>query len=198
MLIWTGSLKRDPIALTMLDRDGIINQDRPDYVKRWEEVRLYPDALEALRYLREHSIDVILVSNQSGLNRGIIAWDDFWELHERMVAAIRCEGGDLTAALFCPHRPDEGCLCRKPRPGMVQTAVRLFGGAHERRFMIGDRWTDVEAGIRGGCRAMLVEREGAPASLSGGGGVKEHIPTYRTLLEAVMALPVPMPRTKFA
>jgi D-glycero-D-manno-heptose 1,7-bisphosphate phosphatase len=191
MLIWTGSPQRYPRFYLFLDRDGIINRDRPDYVKRWEEMEIFPDALEGLRWLREHSVGVVLISNQSALNRGIISWEHFWEMHERMVAGIRNAGGDLIAAFFCPHRPDEGCSCRKPAPGMIRTASRLFGIPVDRCFMIGDRWTDVEAAARAGVRAVLVERDAAPVSSAGGFLPDWPVPTHSTLLEAVMALPWP-------
>jgi D-glycero-D-manno-heptose 1,7-bisphosphate phosphatase len=191
MLIWTASPQRQPRSFLFLDRDGVINRDRPDYVKRWEEMEIFPDALEGLKWLQERSVGVVLISNQSGLNRGIISWEDFWAMHEKMVAAVRNAGGDLMAAFFCPHRPDEGCSCRKPAPGMIRAASRLFRIPEDRCFMVGDRWTDVEAGARAGCRAALVEREGAHVPSTGGFRPDWPVPTHPTLLDAVMALPWP-------
>ncbi|MHC1742722.1 MAG: D-glycero-alpha-D-manno-heptose-1,7-bisphosphate 7-phosphatase [Syntrophobacteraceae bacterium] len=189
MLIWTGSSRTDPKSFLLLDRDGVINRDDPNYIKHWREVEIYPDALEALRWLKDRDIAVVLISNQSGLGRGIIPWKDFWEMHERMVAAIREDGGDLMAAFFCPHRPDQECSCRKPAPGMILTASRLFSIPLGRTFMIGDRRKDVEAMIRAGGRGVMVSREAPSAGLEEPSVTPSAVPVYPTLLSAVTALP---------
>lgn len=188
MLIWTGSAQRSPKSFLFLDRDGIVNRDSPNYIKHWKEVELYPDALEALRLLKERDVAVLLISNQSGLGRGIIAWDDFWDLHERMVAAIREEGGDLMAALFCPHRPDEGCTCRKPAPGMILTASRLFSIPVPSCFMVGDRRKDAEAMANAGGRGVLVDRSGSFPFADPSGLRSSSFPVYPDLLSAVQGL----------
>lgn len=191
MLVWTGSLNRPVKSCLFLDRDGVLNHDRPDYVKSWGEIVFYPDALEALRWLRERAIAAVLVSNQSGLGRGIIRWSDFWHLHERMVGTIRDAGGDLTAAFFCPHRPDEGCSCRKPAPGMILAAARLLSIPLESCFMVGDRPTDLEAMANAGGRAVLLVRGFPEHSLDE--AVPGHPPVARhgSLMEVVASLPWP-------
>ncbi len=189
MLIWTGSIRRESESVLFLDRDGVINRDSPHYIKHWDEVELYPDALDSLRRLRERGIATILISNQSGLGRGIITWKDFWEMHERMVAAIREHGGDIMAAFFCPHRPDEGCSCRKPKPGMILTASHLFSIPVERTFMIGDRWKDVAAMIEAGGRGVMLNREGQSGCQDHRGVATPQVPVYPTLLSAVTGLP---------
>ncbi|NLI81847.1 MAG: HAD family hydrolase [Deltaproteobacteria bacterium] len=158
MLFWVHSAQTRSRKFVFLDRDGVINEDRPDYIKHWEEVRFYPDALEALRRLNEMDVQVILISNQSGLNRGIIGSEAFRDIHRRMVRHIRDCGGDVLAAFYCPHMPHEHCRCRKPAPGMIRKASGIFGIPLENTFMIGDRWTDVEAAENAGCRAILLDR----------------------------------------
>jgi D-glycero-D-manno-heptose 1,7-bisphosphate phosphatase len=187
-LIWIGSPKVQNDNFLFLDRDGVVNEDRPDYIKHWREYRFYPDALDALRWLHEHDINVILISNQSGLHRGIIEWGDFWELHHRMLDSIRQAGGELLATIYCPHRPDENCFCRKPSPHMILTAARIYDIPLERTFMIGDRQTDLATAINAGSQGILVDRsrdaEGDPGLFIAGNQKR-----FGTLMEAVLAIP---------
>ena len=158
MLIWINTPNYDSRPFLLLDRDGVINVDRPDYIKHRREFRFYSDALQALRWLRENRIFVALISNQSGLNRGIIPWDDFWDIHEWMVKGIQEAGGDIQGALYCPHRPEEGCSCRKPSPGMIKAASELFHLSLPETYFIGDRSSDLTAANRAGCRGVLLDR----------------------------------------
>jgi D-glycero-D-manno-heptose 1,7-bisphosphate phosphatase len=188
LLIWIGSPVTDYHNFLFLDRDGVVNEDRPDYIKHWSEFKFYPDALEALRWLLDHKINVILISNQSALNRGLIGWGDFWEVHHRMIGSIRQNGGDLLAAVYCPHLPDEGCLCRKPSPQMVLTAAQIYRIPLGKSYMIGDRAKDVMAADQAGCHGILLDRlkqAGPPNIRLSGETVKEH----GTLMEAVLAIP---------
>lgn len=158
MLVWVGSPPHVGNQLLFLDRDGVLNVDSPTYVKNWSELEFYPDALHALRRFRRRNISVVLISNQSGLRRGIIGWKDFWLMHHKMVEALRDAGGDLLAAFYCPHRPDEHCACRKPAPGLLLAASRLFGIPLETTFFIGDRITDIQAATAAGSRPILLDR----------------------------------------
>lgn len=158
MLVWVGSPPHVGKQLLFLDRDGVLNVDSPGYVKNWSELEFYPDALKAIRRFRRRNISVVLISNQSGLHRGIIAWADFWFMHHKMVEALRDAGGDLLAAFYCPHRPDELCACRKPAPGLLLAASSLFGVPLETTFFIGDRITDLQAALSAGSRPILLDR----------------------------------------
>ncbi len=158
MLIWVNTPKHPSRPFLFLDRDGIINKDRPDYIKHRREFEFYPDALKALRWLREHRIFVVLISNQSAINRGIITWEDFWDIHHWMLRGIRESGGDILGACYCPHRPDEGCSCRKPSPGLIETAAALFRIPLRETCFIGDRSSDLLAAGRAGCRGVLLNR----------------------------------------
>lgn len=188
MLIWIDNTKCLGRHFLLLDRDGIINEDRPDYIKHPREFRFYPDALEALRWLHDHRVAAVLISNQSGLNRGLIAWEDFWEIHRCLVGGIQSAGGSLLGTLYCPHRPDERCLCRKPRPGLIQAAADLFSIPLSETSFIGDRDTDLEAAGQAGCRGVLVDRpprNSETPRVAIGNGQAECFPS---LLAAVMAL----------
>jgi D-glycero-D-manno-heptose 1,7-bisphosphate phosphatase len=108
---------------------------------------------------------VVIISNQSGLNRGLIRWSDFWFMHQQMVRFIREAGGDLLAAFYCPHRPDESCGCRKPSPSLLLSASQLFQVLPESTVFVGDRITDIQAAVAAGSKPVLLERSplGEPA-----------------------------------
>lgn len=158
MLTWINTPTPLSEKFLFLDRDGVINVDRSDYVKSWEEFRFHPDALEALRWLREHSVNVIIASNQSALNRGLMTWEDFLRLHTLMNKTIEESGGMILAAFYCPHRPDERCGCRKPSPGMILAARQLYGIPSQNVYFIGDKPSDIQAAANGDCRGILLDR----------------------------------------
>jgi D-glycero-D-manno-heptose 1,7-bisphosphate phosphatase len=158
MLVWIGSPHLVGSRLLFLDRDGVLNHDRPDYVKSYSEFAFYPDALTTLRRLRLRNVSVVIISNQSGLNRGLIKRSDFWFMHQKMVETIREAGGDLSAAFYCPHRPEERCTCRKPAPGLLLAASRLYQVALDSTFFIGDRATDLQAAVAAGSRPVYLDR----------------------------------------
>jgi D-glycero-D-manno-heptose 1,7-bisphosphate phosphatase len=169
MLMWLHSSRPESGPFLFLDRDGVINRDRDDYVKYRSEYVFYPDALKALAWLRARSVNVILVSNQSGLARGIIDWDHFLDLRRYMLSQIRRHHGDLLAEFYCPHHPDDHCSCRKPGPGLLLAAARIYGIPLDRAIMIGDKTTDIEAARNAGCRSVKLvrrmPREGPSGSL---------------------------------
>jgi D-glycero-D-manno-heptose 1,7-bisphosphate phosphatase len=188
MLIWVSTPECHSRPFLLLDRDGIINEDRPDYIKHRREFRFYSDALRALRWLHEHQILVVLISNQSGLNRGLISWENFWDIHQRMLRGIQDAGGDILGTFYCPHRPEEGCSCRKPQPGLIQAASQLFRIPLEETYFIGDRSSDLLAANNAGCRGVLLDRfgegsEGMQSDVSG-----ERIKSFYSLMDAVLAL----------
>ncbi len=189
MLTWINTPTPKSDRFLLLDRDGVLNSDREDSVKNWQEYQFFPEALESMNWLNRRGVNVILVSNQSGLARGVMGWEDFWTIHERMVRAIRDAGGELLAAFYCPHHPDEGCVCRKPAPGMIRAAHQLYGFPLETTYMIGDRVTDLLAAENAGCRGILLDRSSRdeePAVLQA--SKPEAIQRFHTLSEAVQAI----------
>ncbi len=139
-----------------LDRDGVINHNRSDYVKSWAEFEFLPGALEALQLLAQLGHPIIVVSNQSAIGRGIIPHSTVDEIHERMVDSIREAGGRIDAILYCPHHPEKGCACRKPRPGLLLDAKRRFDLDLQRSFLVGDAESDILAAQAVGCQPILV------------------------------------------
>jgi D-glycero-D-manno-heptose 1,7-bisphosphate phosphatase len=188
MISWISLPGSNARSFVFLDRDGVVNMDRKDYIKRWSEVRFYPDALEALRWLREHEIGVILISNQSALHRGFMAWEDFWDIHHRMIAAIRDAGGELLGAFYCPHRPDERCDCRKPAPGLILAAATMLDISPATTYMIGNRLTDTAAAANAGCPGVLLNRADELGKIDEGPTTTTPHRRYETLFEAVTAL----------
>jgi histidinol-phosphate phosphatase family protein len=130
-------------SAVFLDRDGVINANRSDYVKSWDEFAFLPGVFEALRRLREGSRTVVVVSNQSAIGRGIAAPAVVDAIHRRMRAEVAEHGGRIDAVFYCPHRPDEGCECRKPRPGLLRRAARELGLDLARSYLVGDAVSDV-------------------------------------------------------
>ena len=139
-----------------LDRDGVIVQNRHDYVKSWAEVELLPGALTALQTLRATPFAVVVVTNQSAVNRGLLPPATLDDIHQRLQAIIEKAGGQLDAIYVCPHRPNEGCACRKPLPGMLLQAAAALELDLGRSFLVGDAITDLEAALAAGVQPLLV------------------------------------------
>lgn len=139
-----------------LDRDGVICENRPDHVKSWSEFQFLPGALGALRRLAQAPLAIVVVTNQAIIRRGIVPASVVEEIHERMAWHVRRAGGRLDAIYYCPHRPDEGCSCRKPQPGLLLRAARDLGLELGRSYLIGDALTDIEAARAAGCQPLLV------------------------------------------
>ncbi|HEY75931.1 MAG TPA: D-glycero-beta-D-manno-heptose 1,7-bisphosphate 7-phosphatase [Thermoflexia bacterium] len=139
-----------------IDRDGVICRNREDYVKDWEEFHFLPGALDALARLARTDLRVVVVTNQSAINRGIVPVDVVESIHARMVEAIEARGGRIDGIFYCPHRPDEGCNCRKPRPGLLLQAAEALDLDLEGSYLIGDAESDLQAGRAVGCRRFMV------------------------------------------
>jgi histidinol-phosphate phosphatase family protein len=143
-------------AAVFLDRDGVINADRPDYVKDWSEFRFLKGVLQTLRELTRAGIRVIVISNQSVVGRGLISREKLEALHARMVRAIQRKGGAVTAIYYCPHHPNDRCACRKPRIGLLKRADRELNLDLKKGVFVGDSLRDIQAGRKAGCRTILV------------------------------------------
>ncbi len=161
MLIWVAPQEgRREGPLLFLDRDGVLNEDREEYVRRWEEVKLYDDTFHALPILQRMGYRFVIVSNQSGIARGYITLEHFWDIHFRLCETLSMRGIHLAGAWYCPHHPEEGCRCRKPEPMMLTFASQILHGDLKQSVLIGDRWSDMEAARRAGCRGILLVRDG--------------------------------------
>jgi len=144
------------LIVVFLDRDGVINENRDDYVKTIDEFSFLPGVLEGLAKLKSADITTIVVSNQAGVGRGIIDPAELERIDRSMVQTISEHGGEISAIYYCTHRKDEGCDCRKPNPGLLIRASRELGFDLKQSFFVGDAQSDIEAGYRAGCRTVLV------------------------------------------
>jgi D-glycero-D-manno-heptose 1,7-bisphosphate phosphatase len=137
-----------------LDRDGTVINDR-GYLADPSGVELVDGAAPALRSLHDGGVLLVLVSNQSGIARGLIRREDHARVHARLEQVLSAEGVVLDAYYYCEHGPDDDCECRKPRPGMLRTAAREHGIDLAASFMVGDKRSDVAAGHAAGCTSVL-------------------------------------------
>ncbi|MBA4395246.1 MAG: D-glycero-beta-D-manno-heptose-1,7-bisphosphate 7-phosphatase [Desulfobacca sp.] len=140
-----------------LDRDGVINEDREDYVKSWAEVRFIKGARPALKQIHQAGIPVVVITNQAAIGRGIITEAILLDIHTRMMKAVNKAGGAILKMYYCPHHPDAHCRCRKPRSGLLKKAARELNLDLAHCFFVGDTLRDVQAGKRAGCRTILVQ-----------------------------------------
>ncbi len=184
MLAWLGSPKPECDRVILLDRDGVVNVNRPDYIKTPAEISIYEDCLEAMRVLEQKGVGVILVSNQSGINRGLINWEDFRQIHEEVIRRVGECGGRIHAAFYCPHRPDENCECRKPAPGMLFAACRFAGIKPWQTFFVGDSPSDMLAAQNAGCPGVRIVRTQGEGTDTGSS--PEFV--FQTLLGAVLSI----------
>jgi D-glycero-D-manno-heptose 1,7-bisphosphate phosphatase len=139
-----------------LDRDGVIVENRPDYIKSWAEVRFLEGSFAALRRLAASPMAVVIVSNQSAVGRELMSLETAWELQNRIVAAIEEQSGRIDASYLCPHHPEKGCDCRKPLPGMIHQAARELQLDLQRSWLVGDAVTDVQAAAAAEIGSLLV------------------------------------------
>lgn len=137
-----------------LDRDGTLIED-VGYPNNPDRVALLPGVAQAMRSLQAAQFPLIVLSNQSGVARGIITTEQARQVHERFIELFRREGVEFTGTYYCPHRPEDDCECRKPNPGMLLQAADEWNLDIKRSVMVGDRMGDIEAGKRAGCRAIL-------------------------------------------
>ena len=142
----------------ILDRDGVLNHEAPEgsYVRKPEEFRWLPGALEGLALLRGAGLRLSVATNQAGVGRGVMSLAQLAAVHARMQADAAAHGAALDDVLYCPHAPEEQCDCRKPAPGLIQAAVARSGIAASDSLVVGDDRRDLEAAERAGVAAALV------------------------------------------
>ncbi|MGK0442871.1 MAG: D-glycero-D-manno-heptose 1,7-bisphosphate phosphatase [Pseudohongiellaceae bacterium] len=145
------------MKLIILDRDGVINQDSDAYVKNVDEWIPIDGSIDAIARLSKAGFTVVVTTNQSGLGRGLFTLQALDDMHEKMNTLVEEAGGNIDFILYCPHHPDDGCDCRKPKAGMIETLERSLGISAVGAVTIGDSLRDLEAGLQKGCRPILVK-----------------------------------------
>ncbi len=141
-----------------LDRDGVINEERKDYVKDINEFKLIDDSLYAIKLLKEKKFLVIIITNQSAINRGFLTVKKLNEIHELLKTKLNELNTSIDGIYFCPHRPDENCICRKPNPELILKAAREYDIDLENSWMIGDSQKDILAGKNAKCNTILLKK----------------------------------------
>ncbi|MEX1254306.1 MAG: HAD-IIIA family hydrolase [Dehalococcoidia bacterium] len=182
------------MAAVLLDRDGVINKNRVDYVKRWDEFEFLPGALEALATMRAAGLRLAVVTNQSAVGRGLLASHRLREIHRRMLVLCAANGGAIEGVFACEHAPWAGCGCRKPQPGLLRRATAALGEPPERCVFIGDAPEDLLAARAARVPFVLV-RTGRGEETLRHAAYRETPPLYvaRSLTDAASAV-----RSRFA
>jgi D-glycero-D-manno-heptose 1,7-bisphosphate phosphatase len=173
--------------VVILDRDGVINRDSPDYIKTPDEWVALPGSLEAIAKLSEAGFTLGIATNQSGVGRGLFSIDTLWGIHQKMLAQILDAGGYVTRIFFCLHTPEDQCDCRKPKPGLLYQAAELFACGFSNMVVIGDSERDLQAAVAVGARAILVRTGNGTATEQALAGDSQ-LEVYDDLAAAVAAL----------
>ena len=145
------------MKLLILDRDGVINYDSDAYIKSLEEWIPIAGAIEAIAQLSKAGWTVAVATNQSGIARGYYSLDTLEAMHTRLRALVAEQGGEVGHIVYCPHGPDEGCACRKPKPGMLLAIAEHYQAALGGVWFVGDSQGDLQAALAVGARPVLVK-----------------------------------------
>jgi D-glycero-D-manno-heptose 1,7-bisphosphate phosphatase len=177
----------DEQRLVVLDRDGVINRESKDFIKSPEEWQALPGSLDAIAALTDAGFLVVVATNQSGVGRGLFDLQTLEKIHAKMTAEVQDAGGELHGIFVCPHRPDEGCDCRKPKPGLLRQIEARFDCTLQGQPVIGDSARDLDAARALRARPLLV-RTGNGAATAQALNASEDIPVFDDLADAARAL----------
>jgi D-glycero-D-manno-heptose 1,7-bisphosphate phosphatase len=142
--------------VVVLDRDGVINEESPDFIRTPADWRPLTGSIEAIAALSQAGFRVYIATNQSGIARGLVTPADLTAIHARLRAAVAAAGGAIAGIYFCPHGPDDGCDCRKPAPGLLRRIEAELGWPLASVPVIGDSARDLAAAAAVGARGILV------------------------------------------
>jgi D-glycero-D-manno-heptose 1,7-bisphosphate phosphatase len=169
--------------VVLLDRDGVINEDSDDYIKSPQEWEPIAGSLEAIGLLAQHGFRVVVITNQSGVARGLFSLDVLGQIHDKMERSIEAHGGKLEGIYYCPHGPEDFCECRKPKPGMFNQVANDLGLNLAGVPAIGDSYRDLEAARSAGASPILVQTGKGMRTLAR--HPDPHAPVFSNLYEAV-------------
>ncbi|WP_440467797.1 D-glycero-beta-D-manno-heptose 1,7-bisphosphate 7-phosphatase [Pseudomonas sp. YH-1] len=145
------------MKLLILDRDGVINQDSDAYIKSLDEWIPIPSAITAIARLSKAGWTVAVATNQSGIARGYYDLATLESMHQRLRELVEEQGGELGLVVYCPHGPDEGCACRKPKPGMLLQIAHHYSSNLRGTWFVGDSRGDLDAALAVDCQPVLVK-----------------------------------------
>lgn len=141
-----------------LDRDGTIARD-VHYCSRPEDLELLPTVGEGIRLLNEAEFKVVVITNQSGIARGYFTEEMLGKIHQKMINDLARYGAHIDAIYYCPHHPDEGCECRKPKPKLAYQAIKDLQIDSQQSYVIGDRLMDVQLARAVGCKSVMISSD---------------------------------------
>ena len=144
------------MKLVILDRDGVLNEESPDFIRSVAEWKPIPGSLEAVARLCHAGFRVFVASNQSGIGRGLLDYDTLFAIHDKLQRAVADLGGRIDAIAYAPEHPDQATEMRKPGPGMLLDIAKRLGVSLESTFAVGDSVRDIEAARAAGARPVLV------------------------------------------
>jgi len=153
------------MKLVILDRDGVINKESPDFIKSPEEWLPLKGSLQAIARLSQASYDVVVLTNQSGIGRGHFSANTLSQINARMITHVEQYGGRIESILFCPHHPDDDCDCRKPKPGLYHELAGRLNISFNGVFSVGDSVRDLIAAKSAGATPILVKTGNGRKSL---------------------------------
>lgn len=173
--------------LIILDRDGVINYDSDKFIKTPEEWKPIPGSLEAIARLSQSDFRVVVVTNQSGVGRGLFDMHTLNAIHDKMHKMVAAAGGRIDAVFFCPHAADASCHCRKPKTGMLEAVSARYNVDLKGVPAVGDSLRDLVAAAKMGAQPMLV-LTGKGMKTQTDGGLPEGTLTFSDLSSAVSTL----------
>lgn len=144
------------MKLIIFDRDGVLNQDSDDYIKTVDEWIALPGSMEAVGRLTQAGYTLTVATNQSGLARGYFDLATLNAMHQKMADLAAKQGGKFAHIAFCPHGPEDDCLCRKPLAGLIDEIEQALHASAQGAWLVGDSIRDLEAGLIKGCKPVLV------------------------------------------
>jgi D,D-heptose 1,7-bisphosphate phosphatase len=140
-----------------LDRDGVLNRKRDDYVKSVDEFVMLENVPEAIRLLNKSGFLTIIITNQSAVNRGYLSHEKLGQIHDFMNFQLKKYDCSIDAIYYCPHTPNENCDCRKPKPGLIRKAIEEHSIDINKSWLIGDSETDVMSGTQIGIKTIQIK-----------------------------------------
>lgn len=152
-----AGIPEDAEKVVILDRDGVINHDSSEYIKSVQEMSPIEGSITAMAELYQNGYAIYIVTNQSGIGRGLFSHEDLGAIHAKLIKLVKEKGGAIAGIFYCPHKPEDHCECRKPKTGLLKRIERHLGHSIAGVPIIGDSMRDLEAGKACNCLPILVK-----------------------------------------
>ena len=146
------------LKTVFLDRDGVINKERSDYIKSISELEIFPNVAKNIELLKNAGFLVVVITNQSAINRGLITHKTVDQIHDSIQNYLKTNGTSIDGFFYCPHKPNENCNCRKPKPGLLHQAILELNIDPKSSWMIGDNNSDIDTATSIGYKAIKLSK----------------------------------------